>query len=124
MIFDIRYPGAMKTAYPKYFKYKMHWSAQLCGAVGPPADMATAFGGGRWDRQPDLPLPSVAGGRAASGIATQTFGGGKGRIDLDAIPDLSMTRGGTHERLRATSRFPCQDEKCLSFMSKIRVENC
>ena len=35
------------------------------------------------------------GGRAAAGIAA-AFGGGKGRIDLDAIPDLSMTRGGWH----------------------------
>ncbi|MGA3114906.1 MAG: hypothetical protein ABSF90_10805 [Syntrophobacteraceae bacterium] len=38
------------------------------------------------------------GGRAAAGIATQTFGGGKGRIDLDAISDLSMTRGGWPSR--------------------------
>jgi hypothetical protein len=45
------------------------------------------------------------GGRAAAGIATQTFGGGKGRIDLDAIPDLSTTRGGTYVRLRATPPF-------------------
>jgi len=45
------------------------------------------------------------GGRAAAGIATQTFGGGKGRIDLDAIPDLSTTRGGTQVRLRATPPF-------------------
>ena len=59
----------------------------------------------RWDRQPTWPQPSAVGGRAAAGIATQTFGGGKGRIDLDAIPDLSTTRGGTQVRLRATPPF-------------------
>ncbi|MGO9017186.1 MAG: hypothetical protein ACLQVJ_02435 [Syntrophobacteraceae bacterium] len=42
---------------------------------------------------------SALGGRAAAGIAA-AFGGGRGGIDLDAIPDLSMTRGGTYVRLR------------------------
>ncbi|MFZ0928259.1 MAG: hypothetical protein WAN11_06650 [Syntrophobacteraceae bacterium] len=57
-------------------------------AVGPPARIATACGGGRQGRTPRG--------------AWRLLCGGKGRIDLDALPDLSTTRGGTHVRLRAT----------------------
>jgi hypothetical protein len=79
----------------------------MCAIISPAAILSEAHPS--WSLFSGVSLVSALkgsffalGGRAAAGIATQSFGGGTGRIDLDA-PPVQQAQG---------KLFPCQDEKC------------